>query len=337
MTIGAVIVTWNSGAHIGPCLDALRRHEPRVHVAVVDNASSDNTLTEVESRTGVRLAANPENRGFAAAVNQGVELLEECDLLLVLNPDATLQTNLDAMVREFEDPRTGACGGRLLEASGSPQTGFELRRFPSAAALVFESMGLNRLWPSNPVNRRYRCLDLEATRPCNAEQPAGAFLMIRRKAWQSAGGFDEGFYPVWFEDVDFLKRLAGSGWLIRFTPICSAVHPGGHSVSLLPRHDGVTAWYGSLLRYAVRHCSYAGRAAVCSAVFAAALPRAAVNAAHDHSFCPFLVYGRVMRLALAAGVSGRSAGMKGVDLKPVLPPGVHGYAKLVNSGDRSPH
>jgi GT2 family glycosyltransferase len=337
MTRGAVIVTWNSGAHIGACLGALLRREPGMPVVVVDNASSDNTLSEAGKRTGIILVTNAENSGFAAAVNQGAGLLPDCELILVLNPDAILQTTLDAMAREFDDPRTGACGGRLLDATGAPQTGFQLRRFPSAATLVFETLGVNRLWPSNPVNRRYRCLELSPTESCGAEQPAGAFLMIRRQAWQRVGGFDEGFYPVWFEDVDFLKRLVDDGWLVRFTPHAAAVHFGGHSVSRMPRAASASAWYGSLLRYVVRHCSYAGRIAVCGAVFASALPKAAVRAVQDRSFCPFLVCGKVMRLALAASVSGRLAGLKGIVLKPVLPPGARGYAKLINSGDRSPH
>ncbi len=337
MTLGAVIVTWNSGAHIGACLDALRRHEPSIAIAVVDNASSDNTLSEAQARTGILLASNRKNRGFAAAVNQGIEMLPQCGLILVLNPDAIVQTNLSALALEFADPKTGACGGRLLDASGGPQRGFELRRFPTAAALAFESLGLNRLWPSNPVNRRYRCLDFDSSAPCQAEQPAGAFLMVRREAWLRVGGFDEGFYPVWFEDVDFLKRLDSAGWAIRFTPHAAAIHAGGHSVGRLERSDRDLAWYGSLLRYAVRHCSYAGKAAVCWAVFASALPRAAVEAVRGSSLRPFLVCVRVMRLSLAACVSSRLAGLRGMVLRPALPAGVHEYAKLVNSGDRSPH
>jgi hypothetical protein len=334
---GAVIVTWNSGSHIGACLDALARHEPGMPVVVVDNASSDNTLAETRARIFPVVAANRENRGFAAAVNQGVKALPDCELMLVLNPDAVLQTDTSAMAAEFDDARVGACGGRLLGASGTPQTGFELRRFPSAATLIFESLGLNRLWPSNPVNRRYRCLDLGANEPCDAQQPAGAFLMIRREAWCAVGGFDEGYYPVWFEDVDFLKRLAASGWLIRFAPGSAAAHAGGHSVSLMAIRASAAAWYGSLLRYAIRHCSFAGRAAVCLAVLAAAAPRALLGAAREHSVCPFLVCGRVMRLALAALVSRRTGNQEGTELKPALPPVAHGYAKLVNSGDRSPH
>lgn len=337
MTLGAVIVTWNSGAHIGACLDALRRHEPSIAIAVVDNASSDNTLAEAQARTGILIQPNPGNRGFAAAVNQGIDMLAECGLVLVLNPDAHVQTNLDALTLQFADAKTGVCGGRLLDAAGKPQTGFELRRFPAAAALVFETLGLNRLWPSNPVNRRYRCLDIDTSVPCPAEQPAGAFLMVRREAWSQVGGFDEGFYPVWFEDVDFLKRLDTAGWTIRFTPLATAIHAGGHSVKLLDPSGRSMAWYGSLLRYAVRHCSYAGRAAVSWAVFASALPRAAMEAVRGRSFRPFLVCAGIMRLSLSACVSSRSAGKRGMVLRPVLPAGVHEYAKLVNSGDRSPH
>ncbi len=73
-------------------------------------------------------------------------------------------------------------------------------------------LGLNRLWPGNPVNRRYRCLDLDLEAAADVEQPAGAFLLIRRDAWQALGGFDEGFHPIWFEDVDFLKRARDAGY-----------------------------------------------------------------------------------------------------------------------------
>ncbi len=45
------------------------------------------------------------------------------------------------------------------------------------------------------------------------------------------GGFDEGFYPLWFEDVDFCKRALDLGVKIRYVPEVTADHQGGHSVS----------------------------------------------------------------------------------------------------------
>jgi GT2 family glycosyltransferase len=70
--IGIVIVTYNSGEEIGPCLDAAT--PTGAEIVVVDNASSDNTAAEVERRK-IRLIRNSENRGFAAAVNQGFQAL----------------------------------------------------------------------------------------------------------------------------------------------------------------------------------------------------------------------------------------------------------------------
>src|SRR6185437_7858278 len=154
---------------------------------------------------------NTENQGFAAAVNQGVRAVD-AEYLLLLNPDAKLLTGIDALVdasRQF-----GLAAGKLVDAVGNPQRGFNLRRFPTTASLFFELAGLNRLWPSNPVNREYRCLDRDPDQGGPVEQPAGAFLMFRRDVWQRLNGFDEQFHPVWFEDVDFCRRAVDAGFQI---------------------------------------------------------------------------------------------------------------------------
>src|ERR1035438_8091500 len=91
--IGIIIVTYNSAAEIGACLDAALASG--ADTVVVDNASGDGTIAEV-ARRGVRLIANSENRGFAAAVNQGFSVLNS-PYVLLLNPDAILQGGLEAL------------------------------------------------------------------------------------------------------------------------------------------------------------------------------------------------------------------------------------------------
>src|SRR5438309_2080287 len=91
--IGIAIVTCNSAEHIGACLDAALRSGAAV--VVVDNASTDATRAAVAGR-GARLIANVHNLGFAAAVNQGIRALDTAYILL-LNPDATLETGLEAL------------------------------------------------------------------------------------------------------------------------------------------------------------------------------------------------------------------------------------------------
>lgn len=259
-----IIVTFNSAAHLGACLDSCLRMAPEAEILVVDNASEDGTLRQAQGRPGVRWISNSENKGFAAAVNQGVRSTE-APFLLILNPDTVLETPLTALEEECRNG-AGAVGGLLLDQAGRPQRGFTLRRLPGATTLAFEVLGINRLWPKNPINRRYRCLDCSLEAPCAAEQPPGAFLMFRRQAWEAVGGFDEGFYPVWFEDVDFCKRLISQRIVIRFTPRAVASHAGGHSVKKLAWPLRCRYWYGSLLRYAGKHFRPAERRLVCLCV-----------------------------------------------------------------------
>jgi GT2 family glycosyltransferase len=266
---GIVVVTYNSVEVIETCIDACQRLAVD-SIVVVDNASMDGTVQRVSQIANVELIANPTNRGFAAAVNQGIAALKT-DTVLILNPDAIPIGGLDALERSALSEGVGAATGRLIGFDGHDQNGFNIRAFPTAWTLVFEAFGLNRVWPGNPVNRRYR----QATPSTeeNIDQPAGAFLLIRRSAWQELGGFDEGFFPIWFEDVDFCKRLKDSGYHIRYTPEAIARHHGGHSATQLPWKERQVFWYGSLLRYASKHLSIASRRAVGLAVILACFPR----------------------------------------------------------------
>src|ERR1039457_6170982 len=247
--IGIVIVTYNSRAEIGACL------EPAIasgaDVVVVDNASSDGTIEEVR-RYGVRLLANAGNRGFAAAVNQGFAALET-PFVLLLNPDAQLRGGLDAMAAACRLPRAGGAGGKLMDSEGHPQVGFMFRQLPGPMVLILEILLLNRIWPSNPVNRRYRGLQVNYNMRIPVEQPAGAFLMVPRAVWQELGGFDESFFPLWFEDVDFCRRAIDRGYQLYYIPEAVAKHTGGHSVSQLSVDKRRVYWYGSLLRYSAKH------------------------------------------------------------------------------------
>src|SRR5437588_6801023 len=137
--IGIVIVTYNSAEHIGACLEAAQR--TNAEIIVVDNASSDDTVEQV-TRRNVRLLANSTNRGFAAAVNQGIASLDTLYILL-LNPDTILVSGLEAMRAACELPGSAGAGGQLLDALGQPQIGFMVRRFPTGASLALEALLLN--------------------------------------------------------------------------------------------------------------------------------------------------------------------------------------------------
>jgi GT2 family glycosyltransferase len=290
---GIVIVTHESEAEIGECLD--RAISTGAEIVVVDNASTDRTCLEAASRN-VRLITNSENRGFAAAVNQGILALDT-PYVLLLNPDARLETSLDALVECCRRPGVAGAGGKLVDATGLPQAGFAVRSLPSPAALICEVLLLNRIWPRNPVNWHYRCLDFNFSTPSDVEQPAGAFLMIRRDVWQELNGFDERFYPLWFEDVDFCWRARQRGYRMCYTPDAVAKHTGGHSLAKISLENRQLYWYRSLLGFAAKHYRSSAARMVCAAVFLGSIPRMFLGMAAVRSLTPIAVYGKVMALA----------------------------------------
>ena len=252
-TASVLVVTHNSAAYLERCLRAISAQDNR-EVLVVDNASTDDGVTIARAAgNSIRVIANPQNLGFAAAVNQAVRL-SQSPIFVILNPDTIAMPGaLDELLRCFADTSVGAAGGALCDPNDRPQKGFQVRRFPSLLAMLSEVLVLNRIWRQNPWNRSYRCHDLDDSRPQFVDQPAGACLAVRREAWDSIGGFDESFYPVWFEDVDFCRRLANRGWKIAYWPDARFTHAGGHSVSKLPFRDKQAFWYGNMLRYFSKH------------------------------------------------------------------------------------
>jgi GT2 family glycosyltransferase len=298
--IGIVIVTYNSAEEIGACLDAALR--TGAEIVVVDNASSDGTLAEV-SRRGVRSIANSENRGFAGAVNQGFEALP-CPYVLLLNPDAVIQGSLEPLRQACDLPGSAGAGGKLVGSDGRPQLGFMVRRLPAPVNLALEALLLNRIWPGNPANRRYRCLDLDISSHSEVEQPAGAFFMVRRTVWQELGGFDTAFFPIWFEDVDFCRRVRDRGFRLHYVPEAVAKHTGGHSVPRLSLEMRLIYWYRGLLRYSAKHYRPAAFRAVCLAVVTGSFLRGIAESALSRSIKPMSAYGKVAGFAARCLVRG---------------------------------
>jgi N-acetylglucosaminyl-diphospho-decaprenol L-rhamnosyltransferase len=254
----AIIVTYNSAESIAQCLAALAAED--CEIVVVDNASQDETVARVEAfrrEHPVELLRISRNLGFAAGVNHGVKAASG-DFLLVLNPDAIAEPGaVTALIGCMTAQSAAAAGGALLDASGQLQRGFAFRRLPTLGSLLCEVLLVNQLWPSNPVNRRYRCLDADYSKVQPVEQPAGACLAITREAWEAVGGMDTQFTPVWFEDVDFCKRLLDSGRKIVYCPAARFHHSGAHSVGKLSFADKQLFWYTNMLRYARKHFSRA--------------------------------------------------------------------------------
>lgn len=292
--VAIVIVTYNSALEIGGCLDSLAGLSG-AEVVVVDNASADDTRARVAAR-GFPSIANSTNIGFAAAVNRGVRATT-APFVLLLNPDAQFLRGLETLISRCSAPENGAAGGMLVGADGLPQAGFMARNLPSPGTLIFEVLGINRLWPGNPLNWHYRCKYMDPMTATRVDQPAGAFLMFPRTVWERLKGFDESFRPLWFEDVDFCARIRAAGLHVYYEPAAVAKHAGSHSIRALSLENREKYWYGNLLEYAAKHYRPVGYRAVCGAVALGSILRA-IWAFSRGGVKALEVYGYVARLAV---------------------------------------
>lgn len=225
MDISAILVSYNGRDHIGPCLSALASEmPPGGEIIVVDNASTDGTPEFVAREfPAVKLIAGGSNPGFAAANNRGAAEAEGRNLLF-LNTDTVVWpgsiNRLQAVLDMF--PEIGAAGPALVHPDGSYQVSFG-RRVGFLGQLLQKAV-LNPFW-KRALPRRIR--------PLHPGWLSAACCLVRRTAFEAAGGFDESFF-LYFEDIDLCRRIRREGWRLLYEPRARVVHIGGGSTSARP-------------------------------------------------------------------------------------------------------
>ena len=252
--VSILIVNWNAGPLLLRCVKAALA--TTAEVVVVDNASRDGSADAVAAGLpAARVLRQRTNLGFAGGVNAAARAAHG-RVLLVLNPDTRPSGEAIARLREtLRDTGAGIVGACLEDESGIPQAGFNVRRFPTLWTWAADLLLLDNLWPGNPARRRYLAADVPITgpSPLDVDQPAGACLMIGRDEFDRLGGFDEAFFPAWFEDVDFCRRARAAGLRVVYEPRARITHAGGVSVPALGRAGFERAWYRNMRRYARKH------------------------------------------------------------------------------------
>lgn len=255
--LSIVIVSWNTREYLEGCLTSIRDAADEVtrEVIVVDNASADGTAEMVRrEHPGVTLIANEDNRGYAAGNNQGIEVAVGAHVLL-LNPDIVVhEGSLDTLVRFLGDHKqSGAVAPRLILPDGSVQA--SCRSFPTPDVVLYEALGLSRLFPRSRRFGKYRMTWWDYDDERRVEQPMASAILLRGEALEEIGGMDEQF-PIFFNDVDLCKRLWDAGWEVWFTPEASMDHVGGASTGQV-RRKMLTESHRSFIRFYRKH--YRGR------------------------------------------------------------------------------
>jgi GT2 family glycosyltransferase len=247
--LSVVIVAWNSAADIEPCIDSINFGH-QFEIIVVDNASTDSTLERLGRYHYLKLVRNHGNLGYARANNQGIRAATG-EYVLLLNPDTRVEMGTLDILSDFLDtrPDIAAVAPRLVNPDGSTQD--SIRSLPTASAVLYDVLGLSRLFPGSRTFGRWRMRYFDYERPALVEQPMASCLLFRRPVLGSLGGFDERF-PIFYNDVDLSRRMADAGLKTMYLPDARVVHKRGASTSRV-RVKMVWETHRSLFRYLKKH------------------------------------------------------------------------------------
>jgi len=222
-----IIVSYNTRELLLRCIESLYHGGGHLtlELFVIDNASRDGSAEAVaRSYSQVHLIRNDENRGFARAVNQGLQASSGRNCLL-LNPDAVAgRETLEAMADYLDaHPEAGAIGPQLLHEDGRLQN--SIASFPTLATELLNKSLLRRLFP-----KRYPGKNRKYSGPVEVESLIGACMMVKRQVIDTVGLLDEGYF-FFLEETDWCLRMRKAGWKIFFLPDLKVLHLQGKSAS----------------------------------------------------------------------------------------------------------
>jgi GT2 family glycosyltransferase len=199
---------------LGRALKALVANtEPRYELIIVENGSTDGTPALLGHVENARVVINERNTGFGAASNQGAAEAQATTILF-LNQDAFVEHSwLPPLLERLQsNARIGAVGPMLLNPDGSLQC---------AGPMVFRSGETASYGEGDSPQRvAYRFARVVDYLP-------GACVLVRRRAFEEAGGFDSRYGHAYFEDADLGLALADRGYRSMYEPRSRVTHVGG--------------------------------------------------------------------------------------------------------------
>jgi len=253
--VSIIIVSWNTRDILCNCLESVYKQTRKVdfEVIVIDNASTDGSAEMIKNKfPQVILIENSENRGFAAANNQGI-VLAKGRYILLLNSDTLVLNQTIAETVSFADahPETAVIGCRILNQDKTLQPTCFM--FPSILNMLLSTSYLYKLFPKNKFFGRERMTWWSRSDVREVDVVTGCFMLVRREAIKQVGMMDERFF-IYGEETDWCYRFKQAGWKVMFAPVGKIIHLGGQSTRQV-RGDMLVQQRISILQFIRKHHS----------------------------------------------------------------------------------
>ena len=220
-----------------------------LEVIVVDNASSDDSMSRLQDYFGdrVRFIASAENNGFAAGNNQALRVVESRYVLLLNSDTIVWENTLESIYNYMEDHKdVGACGCRVLLENGELDKACK-RSFPNVKNSFFRLFHI----PTNSADDNYNLDNLPDDEIYEIDCLTGAFMFMRKEALDTAGLLDETFF-MYGEDIDLCYRIKNSGWKIIYYGESKITHLKGAS-SKKQKSKLIYEFYRAMYIYYKKH------------------------------------------------------------------------------------
>lgn len=258
MTLSIIIVSWNVKPLLERCLKSIFEHGKglNLEIIVVDNNSKDGSQEFLrilsQKKNNLHIILNNANLGFAKANNLGI-VQAQGEYILLLNPDTEiLDGALQKTVKFLEqNDDCGIIGCQLVGIDGKIQP--SVRNFPTVLSHALIFLKLHLVFPQLKIFRDYFLYDFDYAKRDEVDQAMGAFLMTKRSVIKEIGLLDENFY-LWFEEVDFCKRIKDGGWKIIYYPEAKVLHHGSQSFRQILPVSRQRIYNKSAIYYFQKYC-----------------------------------------------------------------------------------
>lgn len=223
MLISVIICSLNGEKVLPACLRAVLESEySPLEIIVVDNGSTDRTSSVVKEQfPQVKLLRAPRNLGFAGGNNLGIRNAQG-DIVVLLNDDTEVTPEwLSGARRAIESlPDWGILGAKLLYP--------DKKTIQHAGGTILPNALTQHIGNGEVDSGQY-----DTIRRC--DYVTGAAFFIRRKLINKIGLLDEGYFPIYFEEVDYCFRARAAGYEVYYVPEIKVLHYESRTTHKLSR------------------------------------------------------------------------------------------------------